>query len=148
MTPAREFGIQQEGIEYSERVGSYGIALQGDNVLIEIGKLGYFLPGGGIDEGESSEAALQREFIEETGYLLRSWTFLGSAAEYRDVPEINFHQRKVGDFYLVELGEKGEPTYADGHMRPVEWLRLEDVQGKMHLESQWWAIQEALRTAG
>ena len=35
-------------------------------------------PGGAIDPGESPEAAIRRELLEETGYVSSSWQSLGS----------------------------------------------------------------------
>ena len=64
----RTFGVKKAGIEYRPRFGAYGIAVQSDQVLIESARRGLFLPGGGIEEGETVEEALYREFLEETGY--------------------------------------------------------------------------------
>lgn len=135
----KEFGIFNKEKEYREREGSYGVAIQGDEVLIEIAKLGYFLPGGGIEETETAEEALLREFREESGYELSSWKSIGTAIEYKE------DLKKTGHFYLVHLGAKGEPTYEDGHIFPVEWLPVKEVQANMHLESQWWAIEEGVK---
>lgn len=139
----KEFGNQVAGVEYPERIGAYGIVIRDGKVLIEIGKLGYFLPGGGIDDGETVEEALRREFVEETGYQLTSWKPLAHSVEYRNGPEEGYRQKKVCHFFLVELGEKGEPTYADGHVQPVEWIPMDAIRERMLLDSQWWAIKEA-----
>jgi 8-oxo-dGTP diphosphatase len=139
-----EFGDQLSSIEYSERPGSYGIAISGNKILVEMAKLGYFLPGGGIDEGETIEEALRREFREESGYEISSFQTLGSAAEYVNLPDEDFYIKKVGHFFLVELGEKGEPTYDDGHVFPVEWRDIEEIRANLYLKSQWWSIEQAL----
>lgn len=144
MREMETFGTHQPEVTYRERHGSYGVALKGDMVLIELARLGHFLPGGGIEVGESIEEALVREFREETGYELTGFTHLGSAVEYVDIADKGFHMKKVGHFYLVELGAKGEPTYDDGHVYPVEWMSVAAAREKMYLESQWWAIERAL----
>ena len=43
----------------------------------------YKLPGGGIDEGEDTIAALHREIREETGYKITDIKELGEVIEYR-----------------------------------------------------------------
>ena len=43
----------------------------------------YKLPGGGIDEGEDTSAALHREIREETGYKITDIKELGEVIEYR-----------------------------------------------------------------
>ncbi len=145
MNTDKQFGVRVEGIDYLERLGAYGIAIKDGAVLIEIGKLGYFLPGGGVDEGESMEQALQREFLEETGYELRSLELVGQAVEYIYLPEKDFKQKKIGRCYLVELGEKGTPTFADGHVCDTVWIPFAAIRERMYLASQWWAIEETMR---
>jgi 8-oxo-dGTP diphosphatase len=142
------FGIKEEGIEYIERPGAYGIAIRDNSILIETAQLGYFLPGGGIEKDETIEQTLRREFLEETGYELTSYKSIGSAIEYMEIPDKHFHMKKVGHFYLVELGAKHEPTYDDGHVYPVSWISLQEVTEKMYLASQSWAIKEALKILG
>ncbi len=141
------FGTKQGGVEYIERHGAYGVAIRGDTVLIEMARLGYFLPGGGVDADETIEHALHREFAEETGYEIGSTQEIGMAVEYQNdlYKGEPMYVKRIGHFYLVELGDKNEPTYADGHMYPVEWVSVSGVEEKMYLRSQWWAIEEAIR---
>lgn len=137
MSEPKVFGARQEGIAYLEREGAYGIAFKDGHVLIEKARLGYFLPGGGIEEGESPEEALVREMLEETGYELASHRLVGTAIEYTG------DWRNHGYYFLVELGAKGKPTYADGHVMPVEWTPLAEAKEHMHLRAQEWAIEQA-----
>ena len=42
-----------------------------------IGELTITMPGGMVNEGESPLVGIQREFLEETGYVAKEWKFLG-----------------------------------------------------------------------
>jgi len=135
----KEFGIYDPSVNYKEREGSYGVAIQQDSVLLEVARLGYFLPGGGVEEKEAPEEALQREFREESGYELCSWKGIGTAVEYRKT------LKKISHFYIVELGVRGKPTYQDGHIFPVEWISVKDAKKGLYLESQRWAIEKVVK---
>ena len=56
--------------EYSLRPASYGLLIEGGKVLFIQPNWDkkYCLPGGSIDSGETPTKALEREFLEETGY--------------------------------------------------------------------------------
>lgn len=61
------------------RIGAYGVAMEGDRILLIKQKGGpfkglYDFPGGGIEFGETPEAALRREFEEEVAMGFASWT--------------------------------------------------------------------------
>ena len=49
---------------------AYAIAFSGDRFLMvwHNGRNGWEMPGGHVEEGESSEEAAKREFLEEAGY--------------------------------------------------------------------------------
>ncbi|HPT08306.1 MAG TPA: NUDIX domain-containing protein [bacterium] len=76
--------------------GVYGI-LVSDNKMLFIKKSRgaykgkYDLPGGGVEFNEKIEDALRREFMEETGIVLKDIEFIGSSEYFCD--------------YLNDLGE-------------------------------------------
>ena len=49
---------------------AYAIAFSGDKFLMvwHNGRNGWEMPGGHVEEGETSEQAAEREFLEEAGY--------------------------------------------------------------------------------
>jgi len=95
----------------------------------------YKLPGGGMDDGESKEAALKRECLEEIGCDVKILFELGSVLEYRK----KYSLKQTSYCYMAEVvGEKGAP-----HLEPDElaegfqtvWLPLSEALAKVR-ESQ------------
>jgi 8-oxo-dGTP diphosphatase len=74
-------------------------------LVIEIeGK--FFLPGGGLNPGESHEEGLKRELCEETGHDIVIGKLIVEAAQYMYSMREQKHFRKMGYFYLCKLGKK------------------------------------------
>ncbi len=78
------FGNPRPGLTYPERPGAYAVIPRRDGCFAFVrgisGRL--FLPGGGIEEGETPEIALFRELAEEIGWSGRLVHSLGQASEY------------------------------------------------------------------
>lgn len=86
----------------------------------------YSLPGGWINEGESIEDAIRREFLEETGY------------ELLDPSEVKIETRAdigwiVLQVVVVEgtLGKK-VTNRVDGDISEVKWIKIEDFLQSLH----------------
>jgi 8-oxo-dGTP diphosphatase len=105
-------------------IGAYGICRVGDSVVLVRKARGPYtglwdLPGGGIGFGEAPEAALRREFIEETGLVIASATLLRAAStqiRYVAGGGVEEELHHLGFLYAVSLeAEKdGLPTPKSG----------------------------------
>lgn len=91
----------------------------------------WWLPGGGIDFGESPETTLLREFREETGLVVRHPELLVVTSDVRRRDNGDqIHTVRVS--YTVEQ-DGGELTHeVDGTTDRVGWFALDDL-GTMHL---------------
>lgn len=74
--------------KYKTRNTVKGIILDTHNKIALVAKKGsgfYFLPGGGVEDGESAEEALKRECAEEIGCNITIEKKFAVISEYRDV---------------------------------------------------------------
>jgi 8-oxo-dGTP diphosphatase len=128
MATVPQFGVAEPGRPYPDRPVAFGVGLRdGQVALVRVepadGPARVDLPGGGIDPGESAEAALAREFLEETGLEVRPLTALTRADHYfvNGAAE-SFNTRGV--FFAVEvLAERPERKIEADHTlfwRPPE----------------------------
>lgn len=87
----------------------------------------YYLPGGHLDPGETLEAGLKREIMEEAGVKVRAFKFLGLFENFfrwrgEDHHEINF-------LYQVTLNIKN-PREIKSHESHISliWLEIEKMK--------------------
>jgi 8-oxo-dGTP pyrophosphatase MutT (NUDIX family) len=118
---AKEFldnAMNTETTSQYSHVGVYGIYIKNNAVLMIKKSRGpykgmYDLPGGRMEEGETMEEGLQREFVEEVGCELTSQTFL-SENEYTTPYYMGKPFHHLGTYFTVSLSSEDIKTVADG----------------------------------
>ncbi|MCQ2011071.1 NUDIX domain-containing protein [Sporolactobacillus sp. STSJ-5] len=139
----RIFGTVKNGVNYILRKGAYAVIFEGDRTaLIRANGNQYFLPGGGIESGETDEQCLKRELLEETGCTIDEIHYFGHAQRYflSTLPVV---QPMVSDgyFYTARLGQQvQQPTESDNFL---EWIDVSKCGQLLFHEHQAWAVQEA-----
>lgn len=135
-----KFGNRLQGMDYIDRPGAYAVIENGDKqiAVIATGE-GYYLPGGGIDPGETQVDALKRELIEEIGYQVSAFAEMGAAVEYIQASREGKYYQVRSRFYKVQLGTKiGDGIEMDHRL---VWLPREDAIKLLSRQSQVWAVQ-------
>lgn len=141
-----QFGERISNDTYRPRQGAYGILLrEGRIAVVQVGytKFTYDLPGGGIDEGETPEQALKREYLEETGLEVRVGSLVAEFNHYMvhdDGTPYNNHAR----VYEVELvAERPQAKTEDDH--ELIWLSPLEVIKRLKREGYGWAMVRWIR---
>ena len=137
----RSFGEHLPDKKYIDRPGAYLIAAEhGKIAVIQTGK-GLFLPGGGIECGESDAECIRREVLEETGFTAEVGAFLCSAESYT-MHDILGAFHPIQFYYIGRIVNRiREPKEADHRLL---WLLPEEVRDNLYPEMQNWAVEAYL----
>ncbi len=143
------FDAPERGLEYKHRWAAFGIAEGpgGTIALVQVRKPDrppYFdLPGGAVDGGEGEEAAIIREFGEETGLVVE----VGARVIEVSQPFLKSDGQPVcnnGGIYVVTVvGEKPELKVEDDHA--LVWLDPRDAVVALRHDAHAWAVAAWLR---
>jgi 8-oxo-dGTP diphosphatase len=132
------FGVRIEGCHYTVRPSAYAILHDDDGrVAIVREDKGWFLPGGGIEAGESAERAVIREVREECGFTIEPGRVVASATEIVHSPAGHTGVDKDSVFVaavIVSVGTATEP----GH--EVAWLSRADATRRLSHASHRWVL--------
>ena len=141
-----QFGERVSSDDYRPRQGAYGILLRDGRIaVVQVGytKFTYDLPGGGIDEGETPEQALKREYLEETGLEVKVGGLIAEFNHYMvhdDGTPYNNHAR----VYEVEfVAERPQAKVEDDH--ELIWLPPLEVIKRLKREGYGWAMVRWIR---
>ncbi|WP_423207306.1 NUDIX domain-containing protein [Paracoccus yeei] len=128
----RRFGPPPMPRRYRLRHGAYAILVRDGAVLLTFQNHPapeFQLPGGGIDPGESSQAALHREVREETGWTIGGARRLGAYRRHCFMPEYGFWAEKLCSIWLARpILRQGPPT-EPGHS--AHWVPLAEAAARL-----------------
>lgn len=132
-----ELSLQEIALQYGNRlrIRATGICIENNAILLikhhNLGKLGYLwtFPGGGLQFGETLEAAVRREFLEETGLDVEVKELI-FVHQYIDLPlhsiEICFLVKKMGGILIKGI----DPEISEDKqmIKQVVFLDNEQIQ--------------------
>ncbi len=133
------FGSRLAGVKYIVRPSGYALLRDRDgNVAVVLTPEGNFLPGGGIDPGETPEQAVARECAEECGFAVRVGRLVGEAVQFGwSIKEQVFFEKRCS-FFEAEVVGAAASTEVD---HELVWLAPERAARIMYHESHGWAIR-------
>jgi 8-oxo-dGTP diphosphatase len=137
----RQFGTIDPAATYVLRLGGYAVVVRSSGqVALVSTKGGYYLPGGGQEEGESAEAAAVREALEECGARIRLIHRIGIADELVFAADERTHFRKRCTFFRAELLTEEISGGESDHT--LLWISAKQAVSLLRHESQRWAVTE------
>src|SRR5262249_12628699 len=130
------FGVRIDGCRYTVRPSAYAILRDDDDrIAIVREDKGWFLPGGGIEPGETAEQALIREIQEECGFTVRLGRIVASATQIVHSPAGHTGVDKHSTFFDAAIVAAGAPTEPGTE---TAWVsRQEAVRRLAHQSHRW-----------
>ena len=123
------------GVRKRQRIAVYGVCCDGDGRILlaraspAITLQGrWFLPGGGVDHGESPPDTLRREMQEESGLTVTVGPLLDVLSDVRTIPDgTNLHTVRI--IYRVASWSGTLRPEVNGTTDAVGWFTPEEVRG-------------------
>jgi 8-oxo-dGTP diphosphatase len=141
------FGKPPDSSPPTRRPSAYALIANGAGRVAIVRSIdGIYLPGGGIEAGETVEAAIRREAREECGFDVRAGEWSLRAVQFSYSPSSRADFEKLSTFReCVILGGSGAPS-EPGH--ELIWAEPAEAAALLTHESHGWAVKEWISGGG
>lgn len=133
-----KFGTHNPDAEYRQRPGAYAVIFDGQGKFAAVKGLDkIFLPGGGVDPGESLEETLAREVREECAREVVIGRYLGHGIQYF-TSKTGEHWEFQCSYFEAQFGAPldNEPEHE------LCWLDIADAHKMLAHEVHGWAVTQ------
>lgn len=126
-------------VPYYDRKGAYIIPIKDGKIAVVKTPKGLFFLGGGLENGETDEAGIRRECLEEAGITVTVGEKICSAETFTTHPRLGpFHP--IQTYYAGEILKQVQAPLEKDHTLLFGSFREPD--GKLFAEMQNWALRE------
>lgn len=126
-------------VPYYDRKGAYLIPVKDNKIAVIKTPKGLFFLGGGIENGETDEACIRCECLEESGVEVTIGEKIGSAETFTTHPRLGpFHP--IQTYYAGEILKQVQAPLEKDHT--LLFGSFQEPDGKLFAEMQNWALQE------
>lgn len=149
MRAVPQFGERRADRTYADRPAAFGILERGGKIaLVHIvkadGASWHDLPGGGVDEGETPEQGVVREFGEEAGLSVSVREPLAMADQFFLNTDGHAWNNR-GSFFVLDLqAEQPSLKVEDDHT--LVWMEPQAAIRTLRHDSHAWAVAAWTRT--
>ena len=135
------FGAPPPGVAPIVRPSAYALIADesAERVAVVRTPLGTFLPGGGVNPGESVEDALCRETREECGLVVRLGSWRTRAVEHTWSPQDRVQYEKRSTFADGAVAGRDPAAWCEPD-HELAWLPLGEAAECLTSPSQRWAL--------
>ncbi|MBZ5534738.1 MAG: NUDIX domain-containing protein [Acidobacteriia bacterium] len=137
----RVFGTRPEGGTCVIRPSAYGVVEDTEGRLAVVcTPHGNFLPGGGIEDGETPEETIKREVLEECGLrvVLGAWTIRAVQFVYSESENTHFEKRSI---FIEGALEYSFRTKSEADHELV-WVNSDMAVQFFSRQSHCWAVEQ------
>jgi 8-oxo-dGTP diphosphatase len=135
------FGARSESSKWVLRESACVLAIRTDGCLAVVRtSQGIFLPGGGIESGETPQQAIRREALEECGLAIQpgAWVLRAIQFVYSE-PEKTYFEKRCIFLDAVIVGSDSTQCEVD---HELVWAGAEEAARILSHESQRWAVEQ------
>ena len=137
------FGTRPGGRRSIVRPSAYAFVQKRDGRLAVVRAIdGVFLPGGGIEDGETPEEAVAREALEECGLVVRVGACVSRAVQFV-VTADGITVEKRCAFFAARIERANRAGMLPGH--ETLWLGPASAALALKHESQMWAVRDWMK---